>query len=174
MGAYVEDASSHVRAGELRWLTWIHAVCKRVGATQPLTIGNYPFQRDVMELTAGLSDFLSFHPYFAWNVPGVDRARYESQLDEAVEFARRAGKELLASETVWGAVDDDQRVKVLRYTLEQLCMREIGFAVHALQHSLVADLHFPAYGPIRNPESMHFVNPDGSLRHGHEAFNDFC
>jgi hypothetical protein len=62
----------------------------------------------------------------------------------------------------------------MRYTLGELRKREIGFVVHALQHSLVADLHYPAYGPVGGPEVLHFVNPDGSLRAGHEAFNEFC
>ena len=89
-------------------------------------------------------------------------------------FAQKVGKELLASETVWGALDDARHVEIMRYTLGELRKREIGFVVHALQHSLVADLHYPAYGPVGGPEVLHFVNPDGSLRAGHEAFNAFC
>jgi len=57
-------------------------------------------------------------------------------------MGQRKGKELLASETVWGAVDDAKHVEVLRYTLGELRKRGIGFTVHALQHSLVSDLHF--------------------------------
>ncbi len=46
--------------------------------------------------------------------------------------------------------------------------------MHALQHSLVADLHYAAYGPVGSRRRLHFVNPDGSLRKGHEAFNEYC
>ena len=47
------------------------------------------------------------------------------------------------------------------------------FCTSPLQHSLVADLHYPGYGPIGTPEVTHFVNPDGTPRKGHEAFNEF-
>ncbi len=89
-------------------------------------------------------------------------------------LARRVGKEILASETVWGAIDDGKRVEILRYTLGELKKRGIGFIVHALYHSLVADLHYPEYGPVSVPGTLHFINADGSLRKGHEAFNEFC
>jgi hypothetical protein len=173
MAAYVDDDASPVRRAELQWLAWCYHTCKRIGSSQPLTIGNYPGQR-VMELTEQLSDIISTHPYFIWNAPKADKAQYEASLDRCVAFARGKGKELLASETVWGAVDDDKHLEVMRYTLGELRRREIGFVVHALQHSLVADLHYAAYGPVGSPEVLHFVNPDGSLRKGHEAFNEYC
>jgi hypothetical protein len=173
MGPYVEDPDSPIRAGELQWLTWCYKTCKRVGAVQPLTIGNYP-NITAITLTEPISDIISTHPYYAWNRPGADKAKYEASLDEVVAFAESKGKELLASETVWGAIDDEKHLEVMRYTLGELCKREIGFVVHALQHSLVADLHYPEYGPVGPPEVLHFVNPDGSLRKGHEAFNEFC
>jgi hypothetical protein len=173
MGAYVHDPDSPIRAGELRWLTWCYETCKRVGAAQPLTVGNCAGVH-YLELTEPISDLLSTHPYYIWNTPGADKGRYEASLDEMAAFAASAGKELLASETVWGALDDEKHVEIMRYTLGELRKRGIGFIVHALQHSLVADLHYPEYGPVGWPEVLHFVNPDGSLRRGHEAFNEFC
>ena len=44
---------------------------------------------------------------------------------------------------------------------------------HALQESLVDDLHRPQYGVISSASSMHFVTMDGSLRPGHEVYNRF-
>lgn len=173
MGAYIEDAASPIRAAELQWLTWCYWTCKRLGAAQPLTVGNYPSMTAV-RLTEPISDFISAHPYYIWNVPGADKASYERSLDGFAAFAAGAGKELLASETVWGALEDDKHLEVMRYTLGELHQRGIGFVVHALQHSLVADLHYPAYGPVGTPQALHFVNPDGSLRKGHEAFNEYC
>lgn len=170
---YLDDDDSPVLKAELQWLTWLYGTCKRIGATQPLTIGNIPGMR-VLELTEPISDILSTHPYYVWNAPDADKAAYEKSLDEYVAYAAKMGKELLGSETVWGAVDDAQRVAVMCYTLGELRKREIGFVVHALQHSLVADLHYPEYGPVDRPGAMHFVNPDGSLRDGHDAFNAFC
>jgi hypothetical protein len=178
MGPYVNDESSFIRAAELRWLTWVYHTVKRAGAVQPLTIGNYS-NVTAETLTEPISDFISIHPYFIWNNPVVgahtaDKGLYEAYLDSRVEFAQSKGKELLATETVWGATDDAKHVEVMRYTLGELRKRGIGFTVHALQHSLVADLHWTSYGPVGWPEVLHFVNPDGSLRAGHEAFNDFC
>jgi len=153
-------------------------MCKRIGATQPLTVGNYPHPT-AEGLTEPISDFISIHPYYIWNAEDTDmpvgsKSQYEAYLDSRVEFARKKGKELLATETVWGAIDDAKHVEVMRYTLGELKRRGIGFIVHALQHSLVADLHYPAYGPVGWPEVLHFINPDGSLRAGHAAFNEFC
>ena len=173
MASYVEDQSSVIRAAELRWLAWLYGTCKRIGAVQPLTIGNYS-GKNAVEATEPFSDIISFHPYYIWNDPGADRKRFEGFLDDCATYAAGKGKELLASETVWGAVDDAKHVEVLRYTLGELRNRGIGFTVHALQHSLVSDLHYAAYGPVGHPEVLHFVNPDGSLRAGHEAFNEFC
>ena len=178
MAPYVRTPEDPICVGELRWLTWCYRTCKRLGATQPLTIGNFA-SLDALRLTAPISDILSFHPYYIWNRgpeqnPVSTQADFVRFLDECVAFAADVGKPLYASETVWGATDDAQHVAVMRFTLGELVKRNIGFTVHALQHSLVADLHWATYGPVGWPEVLHFVNPDGSLRQGHEAFNDYC
>jgi hypothetical protein len=180
MGDYVDDDSSVVRAAELTWLTWTRDVVRSLGATQPLTIGNYPGM-SAMRLTEPLSDFVSFHPYFVPTPPPTGQAMpngtpegFEALLDEAVAFADAAGKGILASETVWGANDDLVREEILRYTLGELHKREIGFVAHGLHHSLVADLHATQYGPLGWPERLEFINADGTLRQGHEAFNLFA
>jgi hypothetical protein len=176
MGPYVEDPTSPLREGELRWLTWCYQVSKHLGATQPLTIGNYP-SLTALELTEPISDLLSTHPYYMWNRPEDTperRASFEASLDAYLDVANRTGKELLASETVWGAIDDEKHIEILRFTLGALKQRDIGFTVHALHHSLVADLHYPEYGPVGISECLHFINADGKLRQGHDVFNEFC
>jgi hypothetical protein len=175
MGPYIDEPDSPLLQGELQWLRWCYRVCKTLGAKQPLTIGHFPSLK-ALELTASISDFLSFHPYYIWNLPShplSDKRRYEMFVDECIKFADENRKSLLASETVWGAIDDARHVEVMRYTLGVLRERGLGFIVHALHHSLVADLHMPEYGPVGVPEALHFINPDGSLRAGHEAFNEF-
>lgn len=178
MGGYVDDPGSPVRAAELRWLAWCRDVCRSLGATQPLTIGNYPSAAAVA-LTEPLSDVVGFHPYYTWNLnpdrePMADYAGFEHHLDACVAIATAAGKDLLATETVWGARDDTTHVAIMRYTLGELRKRGIGFTVHALHHSLVSDLHRDAYGPVGPPECLHFIEADGSLRVGHEAINEFA
>lgn len=148
MGGYVDDETSPIRAAELRWLAW----CR---------------------------DVVSFHPYYMWNLdpsrqPLAARGEFERHPDACTAIAAAAGKELLATETVWGARDDATHVEVMRYTLGALVQRNIGFTVHALHHSLVSDLHRDAYGPVGLPECLHFIEADGRLRGVHEAFNEFA
>jgi hypothetical protein len=181
MGSYVHDAASPVRAAELRWLTWCREVLLDSGAQQPITVGNY-LNADAIELTASISDFISFHPYFIpadrsdepvnGDPTGGSQAVFESLLDDVLATGLRHGKEVLASETVWGG-DDDEHVEIAAYTLGALADRGIGFIVHALHHSLVADLHAAEHGPVGPPGRLEFINADGSLRAGHEIFNDF-
>jgi hypothetical protein len=178
MGAYVDDPDSPVRAAELTWLKWAADRSRRNGASQPLTIGNYA-SLTAVQLTEPFTDIISFHPYYMWN--GNDAQLHMSTkegfvefLDAVTEYARGAKKGLIANETVWGARDHAVHVEVMRFTLGALADRGIGFTVHALHHSLIADLHRDAYGPVGNAEWMHFIEADGTMRPGHEAFNDFA
>ncbi|HEY0373252.1 MAG TPA: hypothetical protein VGC94_00540 [Amnibacterium sp.] len=176
MGSYIDDPDSPVRAAELRWLTWVRDSVKHLGAQQPLTIGNYAGLAP-LRLTEPITDVLSIHPYWMWNrgdQPTGTREGFEQYLDDCVAFAREAGKDLIGTETVWGAADDGRHVEVMRYTLGELRRRGIGFTVHALHHSLIADLHRGGYGPVGSSEVMHFIEPDGAVRTGHEAFNEFA
>jgi len=185
MAAYLEDEASPVRSAELAWLKWTADTVRAQGPLQPLTIGNFP-SLDAVRVTEPLCDFLSFHPYFtftpAQDSGGLDLeankflhgpATFGDFLDAALAIASSAGKELLASETVWGSMDDGIHVEIMKYTLTELSRRNIGFTVHALHHSLVADLHDEAFGPVGIPGRLEFINADGSLRSGHEAINPF-
>jgi hypothetical protein len=178
MGPYIHDPESPIRAAELQWLEWVYKRTKAAGASQPLTVGNYP-DLEALRLTEPISDVLSFHPYWMWN--GGDRPQstvtkegFERYLDDSLALANAAGKGLIANETVWGANDDVKHVEVMRYTLGELRRRGIGFTVHALHHSLIADLHRAEYGPVGWPETLHFIEADGCTRAGHEAFNEFA
>jgi hypothetical protein len=178
MGRYVEDPDSPIRTAELTWLRWVAGRTRLAGASQALTIGNYA-SATAIALTEPITDFISFHPYWMWNgnpsQPHMtNQEGFVAFLDEITAFAREHGKGLVANETVWGARDHAKHVEVMRYTLDRLVEREIGFTVHALHHSLVADLHRDAYGPVDMPEWMHFIEADGTLRPGHEAFNEFA
>jgi hypothetical protein len=170
-GAYLDIYASPLLDGEMRWLIWCSAMCKLFGASQPLTIGNH-FLPQALRLTAPICDLLSFHPYYMHGQPEANQTVFERTIDECIKVANDAGKELLASETVWGNIVDGAHVSVMRYTLGELKSRGLGWIVHALQHSLVADLHLPAYGPVGSASYMAFVNPDGHMRAGHDVFND--
>jgi hypothetical protein len=178
LGAFGLVKDETVRDAELDWLTWCRDVCKACGAGQPLTIGNLS-DLTVIEMTEPITDLISFHPYYTPNLdpdvfPFATMSGFEDHLENVISFAAATGKDLLATETVWGALDDGERVTILRYTLGELVRRKIGFIVHALHHSLVADLHAPEYGPVGVAGRLEFINADGSLRGGHEAFNEFA
>jgi hypothetical protein len=57
--------------------------------------------------------------------------------------------------------------------MTELKKRKIGIMPHALHHSLIADLHLPEYGPVGGPGDLRFINADGTLRKGHEVYNEF-
>ena len=99
--------------------------------------------------------------------------KWEPLLDACVAFARGKGKPLLATETCWGALDDERRVEMIHYTLGQLKKRDIGWLAYVLHHSLIADAHRPEFGPVGGPGNLAFIEANGTLRPGHEVFNNY-
>jgi len=159
---------------EYGWLEDTYNTCKSLGAEAPITVGIHPGHglRGIQQIEP-ISDILSIHPYWTADSPPHERSVYEKLLDEYVEFATAGKKPLLATETCWGAVDDEKRIAIIRYTLGELKKRRIGWLVYLLHHSLIADAHRPEFGPVGAPGNLSFIEADGSLRPGHEVFNDF-
>jgi hypothetical protein len=168
-----KDVSDAIVNAETAWLDLIHGKCKTLGAKAPLTIathGKMPLER-----MDRFSDILSVHPY---QIPGDPElfgthADFEARLDGFVAFARTVGKPVLASECCWGSRDDQARVAIIRSDLTQFKKRGFGWTVYVLHHSMVADAHRPELGPGANYGSFAFIEADGSLRPGHEVFNEF-
>lgn len=156
---------------ETAWLTMLHDRCKELGARAPITVGIH--LGVPLELVEPFSDVLSIHPYFFYNDPKVSKPDYEKSLDRDVAFAKKVGKPLVSTECCWGALDDAVRVESVRYTLMQLKARGIGWLVYLLHHSLIADAHRPEFGPVSMPGNLAFIEADGSLRPGHDVFNEF-
>jgi hypothetical protein len=156
---------------ETQWLKGLYDKCKQLGAAAPITVGIHPGVP--LELVDPFVDVLSIHPYWVHNNKNAKKEAYESKLDGEVAFARKTKKPLVATECCWGSLDDAVRVESIRYTLTQLKKRNIGWLVYLLHHSLIADAHGPGYGPVGGPENLSFIQPDGSLRPGHEVFNEF-
>lgn len=156
---------------ETAWLKGLYARCKQLGAKAPVTVGIHPGVP--LELVNPFADVLSIHPYWVHNDKNATKEAYEAKLDAEVAFARKVNKPLVATECCWGSLDDAVRVESIRYTLAQLKQRGIGWLVYLLHHSLIADAHGPDYGPVGFPGNLSFIQPDGSLRPGHEVFNEF-
>jgi hypothetical protein len=143
----------------LEWLTHAYGLCKTLGATQPVSVS----VQSQVESVEAISDFFMIHPYFA----------QADKLGKIVAFARQKNKGVLATECCWGSLDDAKRAQMVASDCGALAQAGIGFMPHALQESLVGDLHRPQYGVISSASSMHFVAMDGSLRPGHEVYNRF-
>lgn len=153
---------------EYAWLEAQYEHCKELSVSAPVTVGAH--WGTPIDLLEPISDLLSIHPYWKY---GEDKATYESHLDADLEFAKKVGKPLLSTETCWGHLDDQKRVEIIRYTLGEHAKRGIGWIVYLLHHSLIADAHRPEFGPVGDPMTLAFIEADGSLRPGHQVFNEF-
>ena len=160
-----------IAEAEYAWLRDLHGRCKQLGAAAPITIGIHcNHLLEGIAQVEPICDVLSIHPYYRCG-PNADEASYAANLDSYLGFARQVGKPVLATETCWGYQDDRERVEIIRITLKHLRQRGIGFLVYLLHHSLIADAHRNAYGPGRL--NLSFIEADGSLRPGHEVFNEY-
>ena len=176
--SYKLPPDSEIVKAEFAWLKSLYGYCKKIGAMAPITVGIHPNHgRKGIEEIEPISDFLSIHPYWIPPANNADdaksRSRFERLLDDYVSFGVKVGKPLLANETCWGSLDDAQRVEIVRYTLTHLKQRNIGWMAYLLHHSLIADAHRAEFAPVGYAGNLAFIEADGSLRPGHEAFNEF-
>jgi hypothetical protein len=176
--SYRLSQDSEIVKAEFAWLKSLYDYCKTIGVKAPITVGIHPNHgRKGIEQIEPISDLLSIHPY--WIPPkniadeSKSKARFEKLLDDYVSFAAQVRKPLLANETCWGAVDDAKRVEIVRYTLTHLKLRNIGWHAYLLNHSLIADSHRAEFAPVGYAGNLAFIEADGSLRPGHEVFNEF-
>lgn len=170
---------------EYSWLSDIYSVCKSIGARAPLCIGTDGLEN--LKLINSISDMFAIHPYFSHYLDNeAEKLNGEiefdadpflskdlERLDSIVEYANQVKKPLLASETCWGSLDDKKRMMIVQTTLNALKMRGIGWLAYLLHHSLIADAHRPEFGPMDHAGYMAFIEANGSLRPGHQVFNDF-
>lgn len=158
-----------IEEAEYRWLEKMYGYCKKALARAPVGVSIHPVhERGGLERIEPISDVLLIHPYFTGTLESFERL-----LDDYADVARLSGKPLLVTEACWGSLDDQWRSDNIRVTLRELKKRNIGWLVHLLHHSRVADAHGPEYGPVGDPGNLAFINADGSLRPGHGVFNDF-
>ncbi|MDR1270357.1 MAG: hypothetical protein LBK82_12615 [Planctomycetaceae bacterium] len=164
------------------WLKQLHDRIKLRKEKTALTIGSCAGLKATKKYEP-LSDILGIHPYFTHRKPDNysqnpkdydDKvAGYKNHHDNYVKFANEVNKPIIASEIGWGDLIDVKRIDSLQVELSSVNERKIGWMIHALCHSPVADLHHPEYGPVRKPGYMACIEPDGSLRPGHEIIRNF-
>lgn len=164
--------SERDHAAIIQWLAAMRRCVRAHAPTAPICVGAVPLL-DQVKLVEPISDVVTWHPYYAWNSWIKTPERFLADLDDITHFIRSTGKPMLVTETGWGALDDAKRAEVLRIELGAFRERGIGFLVHLLHHTLVADGHRPDYGPISTAGYMAFIEADGSLRRYHDVFNEF-
>lgn len=163
-----------IRPYEAAWLRKIYAMCKDAGAVQPVSVSSLFPSREVLTDVADISDVFLLHPYFF--SPKEELLSVEScvaELKELKSVATEYGKPVLTSETCWGSFDDDRRAEMVKRTLWAHRECGIGYIAHALWYSRVPDLHTQEDGPVGNAENLCFINKDGTIRKGHEVFNEY-
>lgn len=176
------DQMAEVEQKEFEWLSRVYQLIKQIDPHHDAGTSIYN-NTEMLSRVEPIEDVLLIHPYFIC-APG-DQAHIDGfwlpQLDAYDRVSRESGKPLLITECCWGGgIDWQTRVAIMRQELGQFKAREIGFLPHALHHSLLADLHQPEFGPVsyvpgdaRYPGSMEFIDANGKLRPGHEAFNEY-
>jgi endo-1,4-beta-mannosidase len=172
-GGRTPDPSWNLEEHEAKWLRGIYSDAKEAGAEAPLSVGFHAGPKHLKRYD-DLNDILNFHRY--WQGPRAqnpDPDAFRRDLDECVELREKTGKPLISSEAGWGSTDDAERVEILEFHLDELNKRNIGWLIHALAHSHVADIHREEGGPVANPGIMHCVETDGSLRPHHERINEY-
>lgn len=173
---YNERFAKIVKPYEFSWLEKIYKMCKAAGAAQPLAVSLCmdPFEDN--ELVAHISDIAMIHPYYYFcdeDIKNKSYAGYVELLKKYKAFAAAHGKQVLTTEVCWGSLDDLKRAEIVRLSLSAHAECGIGFIVHALNYSHVADLHDAQDGVVGSPGNLAFIDKEGKIRKGHEVFNEF-
>ncbi len=161
---------------EVPWLSKVRDAVKQCDPDALICIGTMPGVNHLR--TCGhLQDILTPHLYYPLynnppkSIPGKleDSRVPKSVVAESFEFAKKAGKPMMTTECCWGSYDDAERVRIIRTGLGLMNEYGIGFFPHALWTSGVADLN------NKNPRKLYmpFILEDGSIRPGHEVYNEY-
>lgn len=156
-----------------RFLNAMAAGLREVSRT-PVTVGSqgyyapFPGAASDMEFLKDTVDVFTLHPYIVAMTPTEQHLEWCRKL---LATAEELGKPVIITECCWGADTDEERGKIVDLELGHYADLGIGFLVHALYPSPVADLH-PLDGV--NPSMyMPFLLEDGSIRPYHEVFNRY-
>ena len=64
------------------------------------------------------------------------RARFEQRVADACAYGRKTGKPMFVTETCWGALTDEDRVEVIKYTLGILKKHDLRLFLNFLELNL--------------------------------------
>jgi len=161
---------------ETQWLTKVRDSVKRCDPQALTCVGTMP---GVEHLTrcGHLQDILTPHLYVPLYPfpPKTTPSKPEdscvpfSVVPDSLAIAKRLEKPMMSTECCWGAESHVERTAIVRENLKFLKQYKIAFFPHALYTSGVADLHKYKEGLY-----MPFILEDGSLRPGHDVYNEFA
>ncbi len=163
-------------AGRSRLHAFLAAMAEEVRAESrlPITVGSqgYDRERGGLETDFGylddIVDVFTLHPYAVWSAPlEGHKAHMQWLLDETKAFE----KPVIVTECCWGADDDAARGKIVDTELDSYTAVGLGFVIHALTPSPVADLHremVPGIGLY-----MPCMELSGAIRPYHECINQY-
>lgn len=174
-GGPIEGIFKDTQQIELDWLRETYQAIKSIDNRHPVSVSPAACRgiEDTITLNE-VSDVHLIHPYFWDDVNNAeDRKRFEAMMDDFAAYRDKTGKPMFTTETCIGNLDDAARVKNMEYTLAEHKKRGFGWLAHALMESYVADLHGPEKGTVSRPGIMYYVDMQGNLRPGHEAFNNY-
>lgn len=166
-----EDAYGRVRAFMRDMAAILHEV-----SAMPVTIGSQGYFFDTphlgaasdMELFAPFLDVISLHPY---SVCMASVENHEAHVAKLVAETSRLGKPAIVTECCWDADGDKARGELVKLELSHYAAAGLGFCVHALSPSPVADMH--EKDGINPSFFMPFMYLDGKIRPYHEVFNEY-
>jgi hypothetical protein len=124
-----------------------------------------------IDLLAPYVDVITLHPYCIPPMSDVEHLRY---LTQVLDYLKQFSKPVIITECCWAGKTDEERVPFLQTELSHYSQLGIGYCVHALWESPVADLHRLDDGTgLGSGLYMAFINKDGNIRKGHELFNAY-
>ncbi len=168
------EFTAMIRKYEWAWLETLYGLCKAEGASAPVSFSPHCMTPELMEEYAPICDVFLHHRYDFDFDDAQERIRQlTAYLTALSDVARRLNRSFVTTETCWGSLSDERRAEYVRVSLQAHKNAGIGFIAHALAYSHVADLHNPPDGVVGAPGNLSFLNPDGSVRPGHEIFNQF-
>ena len=119
---------------------------------------------------------MMIHPYYYFCDEDIEKKSFSGYVELLTKYkslAKKEGKDILTTEVCWGSNDDMTRAKIVELSLSAHAKCDIGFIVHALNYSHVADLHGKEDGVVGCAGNLAFTDREGRLRKGHEVFNKF-
>jgi len=143
-------------------------------SNKPITIGSQCSPMDIpgcgndVDFLQDIEDVITLHPYSMWSGP-LDT--HKGYLHSVLDLCKPYDKPVIITECCWGAPTDEERGRIVDTELKNYADAGIGFIVHALAPSPVADLHKEPYG--NGGLNMPFMNADGTIRTAHECYNKY-